>query len=153
MFDARVKSVMQRRSLLVAEPDISVAEAARRMARKKVGALIVMHGDTIAGIFTERDIAFRVVARGLDPETTRVVDVMTPSPYTIESDEPFGVALIVMHDNGFRHLPVVEGGKLVGIVSARSAMDPELEEFESEAQRRKHLRDAHARRRAATAKT
>ncbi|MFO1414585.1 MAG: CBS domain-containing protein [Burkholderiales bacterium] len=144
---------MQKKNLLVATADITVAEAARRMARKRVGALIVMHEDLIAGIFTERDIAFRVVARGLDPETTKVVTVMTPSPYTIESDEPFGAALIVMHDHGFRHLPVVEGGKLVGIVSARSAMDPELEEFESEAQRRKHLRDEHVRRRAAAAKT
>ncbi len=141
---------MQRKSLLVAAPDISVAEAARRMAKKRVGALIVVRDDAIAGIFTERDIAFRVVARSLDPETTKVGDVMTPSPHTIEADEPFGAALIVMHDHGFRHLPVVEGGKLVGIVSARSAMDPELEEFASEAQRRQHLREEHARRQAAS---
>lgn len=149
MFDARVGSVMQRKSLLVAAPDISVTEAARRMEKKRVGALLVMRGDTIAGIFTERDIAFRVVARGRDPEATTVADVMTPSPHTIEADEPFGAALIVMHDYGFRHLPVVEKGKLVGIVSARSAMDPDLEEFASEAQRRQHLRDEHARRQAA----
>jgi len=148
MFDARVGSVMRRKTLLVAEPGISVAEAARRMAKKRVGAIVVTEDEGIVGIFTERDIAFRVVARGLDPDATRIADVMTRAPHTIESDEPFGAALLVMHDHGFRHLPVVEGGKLVGIVSARSAMDPELEEFTSEAQRRQFLRDEHARRRA-----
>ncbi len=151
MFDARVGSVMQRKALLVAAADISVADAARRMAKKRVGAVLIVENDVIAGIFTERDIAFRVVARGLDPETTKISAVMTPAPHTIESDEPFGAALIVMHDNGFRHLPVVESGKLVGIVSSRSAMDPELEEFAAEAQRRQHLRDEHARRKAAKA--
>jgi CBS domain-containing protein len=91
------------------------------------------------GIFTERDIVFRVVAQGLDPHTTRVANVMTPKPQTVQPDQPFGYALLMMHEGRFRHLPVVENDKVVGIVSARSAMDPELEEFVSEAQRRKHF--------------
>jgi CBS domain-containing protein len=148
MFDTRVDKVMQRRSLLVAGPGISVAEASRRMAKKKVGAIVVVDDDRIVGIFTERDVVFRVVARGRDPAATLIADAMTPAPLTIEADELFGAALLVMHDHGFRHLPVVEAGKLIGIVSARSAMDPDLEEFTSEAQRRQFLRDAYARRRA-----
>jgi CBS domain-containing protein len=146
MFDTPVKKVMQRRNLLVAGPGISVAEAARRMAKKRVGALVVVEDARITGIFTERDVVFRVVAQAHDPAATLVAQVMTPNPLTIEADQPFGAALLVMHDNGFRHLPVVAGSKLVGIVSARSAMDPELEEFASEAQRREHLRDEIARR-------
>jgi CBS domain-containing protein len=148
MFDTRVDKVMQRRSLLVAGPGISVAEASRRMAKKKVGAIVVVEDDRIVGIFTERDVVFRVVARGRDPAATQIADAMTPAPLTIEADELFGTALLVMHDHGFRHMPVVEAGKLIGIVSARSAMDPDLEEFTSEAQRRQFLRDAYARRRA-----
>jgi CBS domain-containing protein len=140
MFDRPVKDVMQRRSVLKAPPDICVAEAAKRMARKNVGAIMVVDGDRLVGIFTERDVVFRVVARGLDVLTTRIADVMTPAPHTIGPNEPFGRALLVMHDHGFRHLPVQDAGKLVGIVSARSAMDPDLEEFVSEAQRREYFR-------------
>ena len=66
---------------------------------------------------------------------------MTPAPETVEPDRPFGYALLRMHERGFRHLPVIEDGKLIGIVSARSAMDPSLEEFVSEAQRRRHYAD------------
>ena len=66
---------------------------------------------------------------------------MSPAPHTIHPDKPFGSALLVMHENGFRHLPVVENGKPIGIVSSRSAMDPDLEEFAFEAQRRRHYRE------------
>jgi CBS domain-containing protein len=140
MLEKSVKSVMRRRNVLRVPPTLSVAETARRMAKKNVGASVVMEDERLVGILTERDIVFRVVAQGLDPKTTRVADAMTRSPYTIGPDEPFGYALFIMHDNRFRHLPVVERGKLLGIVSARSALDPDLEDFVSEAQRRKHLR-------------
>ena len=139
MLDDPVRSVMRRRNLLTAMPAISVAQAARRMAKRNVGAIVMIENERLVGIFTERDIVFRVVARGLDPVQTRVADVMTRSPVTIDAAQRFGHALLIMHDNGFRHLPVTENGKLVGIVSARSALDPELEDFVSEAQRRKHL--------------
>jgi CBS domain-containing protein len=64
---------------------------------------------------------------------------MTPRPKTLSPDEPFGHALLLMNEHGFRHVPVVEGGSLVGVVSARNALDPELEEFAAEARRREHL--------------
>jgi len=147
MLDDTVRNVMRRRSLLTAGPGISVAEAARRMAKRNVGAIVVIEGERLVGIFTERDVVFRVVARGLDPAKTCVEDAMTRSPRTIDAAERFGHALLIMHDNNFRHLPVTENGRLVGIVSARSALDPELEDFVSEAQRRKHLRRQHSRQR------
>jgi CBS domain-containing protein len=141
MFDLPVKSVMQRRKVLKAAPDTLVSEAAKLMAAKEAGAVLVVKDENLIGIFTERDVVFRVVARGLDAQVTRLADVMTRTPLTVESDKPFGYALLVMHEKGFRHLPVVQDGKLVGIVSARSAMDPDLEEFVSEAHRRKHYRE------------
>jgi CBS domain-containing protein len=141
MFDRPVRSIMQRQNVLKAPPETSVTKAAKRMATKNVGAVMVVEDDALVGIFTERDIVFRVVARGLDAKTTCLGDVMTRQPHTVEPDQPFGYALHVMHEHGFRHLPVIENGKPIGIVSSRSAMDPELEDFVSEAQRRQYFRD------------
>lgn len=140
MFDTPVRDVMQRRKMLKAAPDTSVLKAAKLMAEKNVGAVMVVEDEALVGIFTERDVVIRVVAPGLDPGATRLADVMTRSPCTIGPDQPFGSALLLMHERDFRHLPVVESGKPVGIVSARSAMDPELEEFVSEEKRREHFR-------------
>jgi len=139
MLDRPVRSVMQRR-LVKVPPQTSVRKAATLMADKNVGAVMVIDDDRLIGIFTERDAVFRVIARGLDTETTSLADVMTAAPHTVDPDKPFGYALLVMHDHGFRHLPVIENGRPIGIVSARSAMDPELEEFVAEAQRREHFR-------------
>jgi CBS domain-containing protein len=138
MFDTPVRSVMQRHKVLKAPPDTLVSEAAKLMAAKNTGAVMVVDDDCLVGIVTERDVVFRVVAKGLDARVTRLADVMTRSPHTVGPDKPFGYALLIMQEQGFRHLPVVEDGKPVGIVSSRSAMDPELEEFVSEAHRRKH---------------
>ena len=138
MFDKPVRSVMQRQKLLKAAPETLVSKAAKLMAAKNVGAIMVVEDDRLVGIFTERDVVFRVVARGLDAQATRLADVMTRAPHTVEPDKPFGYALLVMQEKGFRHLPVIQDGKPVGIVSSRSAMDPELEEFVSEAERRLH---------------
>ena len=141
MFNEPVKRVMQRGKLLKVSPETFVNSAAKLMAKKGVGAVLVVEGERLIGIFTERDIAFRVVARGLDAQTTRLADVMTPAPDTVDPDKPFGYALLRMQERGFRHLPVVKEGKIVGIVSARSAMDPALEEFVSEGRRRERYRD------------
>lgn len=141
MFDLPVKDVMQRQKVVKAGPQTAVSQAARLMARKNVGAVMVLEGERLVGIFTERDLAYRVVAQGLDAQTTRLADVMTPAPDTVDAGKPFGYAMLRMHERGFRHLPVVQDGKVVGIVSSRSAMDPALEEFVSEAHRRKHYEE------------
>jgi CBS domain-containing protein len=118
-----------------------VNEAAKLMANRNVGAIMVVEAARLVGICTERDIVFRVVALGHDVQTTRIADVMTPAPVTVDPDKPFGYALLRMHEGGFRHLPVIKDGKIVGIVSARNAMDPALEEFEHEVRRRKQYRE------------
>jgi CBS domain-containing protein len=140
MFDRPVRSGMRRRNVLKIAPDATVSKAAAQMADRNVGAALVVESDRLVGIFTERDIVVRVVARGIDPATAQVGEVMTRDPHTTTPDVPFGAALAVMHDKGFRHMPVIENGKPVGIVSARSAMDPEMEDFAAEALRREHYR-------------
>jgi CBS domain-containing protein len=137
MLDQSIRTLLKRRNLLTLPPYTSVTQAAKQMAARNVGAALVVEGDALVGIFTERDIAFRVVAKSRDAASTPISAVMTPDPVTITADKPFGLALVVMHEHGFRHLPVVEGRNILGIISARSAMDPDLEEFVSEAQRRK----------------
>ncbi len=139
MFDLPVRQVMERRKTLKAAPTISVAKATRLMASKAVGAVMVVDCGRLVGIFTERDLAFRVVALGLDVEATKLSQVMTTDLCTVAPDRPFGYAMTLMHEKGFRHLPVVEDDKPIGIVSARSAMDPALEDFVSEAKRREHF--------------
>jgi len=140
MYSERVKKVMDRKRMLVAPADTTVAEAAKLMAKKNVGAVMVVKGKSLIGIFTERDAVFRVIAERRDVTTTKIGEVMTADPITVSSDEIFGRALLLMHDHGFRHVPVVENGEPVGIVSSRSALDPEMEEFASETQRRLSLR-------------
>jgi CBS domain-containing protein len=139
MFDRPVGEVMQRSKVLKAAPGALVSKIARMMAEKNVGSVMVVAEGRLVGICTERDIVFRVVAPGLDATATRLADVMTRTPHTVAPDKPFGYALLVMQEKGFRHLPVVRDGKPVGIVSSRSAMDPQLEEFVFEEHRRRHF--------------
>jgi CBS domain-containing protein len=102
--------------------------------------VLVLQDGRLVGIFTERDAVYRVMAPGRDPTATTLGEVMTREPKTVAPDETFGYALLLMHENGFRHAPVVENGRPVGVVSARLALDPELEEFTAEAERRRHIR-------------
>ncbi len=139
MFSERVGNLMERNDLLTASPEMTVSEASRLMARRKVGAVMVTRDGKLVGIFTERDVVFRVIAQGLDVEATRLADVMTSSPITIDPNKSFGLALVLMQKNGFRHMPVTENGVPVGMVSARNALDPDLEEFALESYRREKI--------------
>lgn len=137
MFDEPARDVMRPREVLKAAPDTLVSEVGKLMAAQRVGAILVVQGDQAVGIFTGRDV-FRVVTQGLDVRTTRLGDVMTCATYTIDTDEPFWICIVGnARKNSFRHLPVVEQGKSIGIVSSRGAMDLELEEFGCDEFRRK----------------
>jgi CBS domain-containing protein len=117
----------------------TVFAAARLMKKHHVGALMVVDGDRLAGIFTERDVVFRVLAEGRDASTTRVSEVMTANPRTVDADKAVGHALMLMYDGGFRHVPIVDDGKPLGMISARDALGPELQEFELELVQRDHI--------------
>lgn len=98
--------------------DATVRAAVDHMNAKRIGALVVIDEGAIAGIFTERDVLARVVARGLDPATTRIADVMTREPVTIGLHTTVNDALVVITERRCRHLPVVDGaGRLVGLIS------------------------------------
>jgi CBS domain-containing protein len=140
MFGLPIGSVMERKKVLMAPPGTTIAEAAKLMAKKRVGAVLVVEDERLVGIFTERDAVYRVIAKGRDPNSTTLADVMTPDPNTVTPKESFGYAMLLMHEHGFRHAPVIENDRPVGIVSARMALDPDLEEFEAEARRRKCIR-------------
>lgn len=140
MLGLPIKSILEPRKLVVAAPHTTVAEAAKLMKKGRVGAVLVVQKGRLVGIFTERDALFRVIAPDLDPAGTELREVMTRDPTTVAPDETFGYALLLMHEKGFRHAPVVENGRPIGVVSVRHALDPELEEFTAEAARRKHIR-------------
>jgi len=99
-------------------PDATVLDAVRKMNRERIGALLVMNGDDLVGIFTERDVLTRVVDRARDPATTRVAEVMTSNPVVVTAAATVNEAMAVVSEKRCRHLPVVEEGRLVGLVSA-----------------------------------
>jgi CBS domain-containing protein len=95
----------------------SVGEAIAKMNARRIGSVVVMEGDRLVGIFTERDVLTRVVPQQLDPRRTRVGEVMSRQPTTISPSRTVQDAMVIMNDSHHRHLPVVQGGQLIGMVS------------------------------------
>jgi CBS domain-containing protein len=116
---ATVASIMSSEVLGVS-PETSLAEAAKKMSGGRVGAVVVLEGTALRGIVTERDV-LRAVGEGR-VEGTTVADWMTRDPETIEPSESTEMAATLMIHGGFRHLPVVEGGTVIGVVSIRDLM-------------------------------
>ena len=112
----------------------SVLDAARGMAERNVHAVLVTDAGSLTGIFTGTDLVKKVVAVGSDPNLTALSDVMTRDPETVSPGFNAIEALHRMQDGHFRHLPVVENGKLVGIVSRRDFLDYEIDELEHQEQ-------------------
>ncbi len=106
--------------LLTVEANAPLADAVRSMDDRRVGAVLVLEGERLVGVFTERDV-LRAVAHGLTPEAT-VGEWMTHGPETIEPDATAEHAAVLMIHGGFRHLPVVDEGRVVGILSIRDLM-------------------------------
>ncbi len=134
-----IRSIIEDQKPVTANADITVAAAARIMKERRVGAILVLEEGKLAGIFTERDAVFRVVAEGRDPAGTRIAEVMTANPRTITSDRPFGHALHLMYEGGFRHVPVVDDGRPIGVVSSRDALGPDLKQFIADLDTRTHI--------------
>ena len=121
-----VREIMTSNPVTV-RPDASVVEAARSMSSEDVGSLPVVEGDRLVGVVTDRDIALRVVAEGKDPSATTAGEIASKDPVTVGPDEDLDDALGEMARNQVRRIPVVEDGRLVGIVAqadvAREAGD------------------------------
>ena len=112
--------------LLTVDPSAAVTEVAKRMVAKDVGAVLVFEEGAICGILTERDV-LRAVADGID-DATLVRDRMTANPETLDADDTTEHAAVLMIHGGFRHLPVVEQGEVVGVLSIRDLMRVVLED-------------------------
>ena len=114
-----IPDVISNQSLKTLPPEASVREAANVMGSSRISAILILEDDGLIGIVTERDMTAKVLAVGLDPEATQVSEVMTPNPDCLSPDDAPNSALEKMRDRGYRHLPVVDGEEVVGILSIR----------------------------------
>lgn len=119
----QIAELIEGQILTVIEPGWTVRSAAERMTERNIGAVAVVKNGTLAGVFSERDIMSRVVAKGLDPDGTAVDSVMTKEIVVADPGEKVDAALQKMHSIGSRHLPVVQNGKLVGMISIRDLLE------------------------------
>ena len=117
-----------RRGLVTAQPAESALDVARRMCDASVGAIVVLDGDTLVGIFSERDLMTRVVVARRDPADTPVSAVMTREVVTAEVQDRVDVCEDKMRRAGCRHLPVLADGRVIGMISMRDLLRDELEE-------------------------
>ncbi len=124
----RLKDILDQRVLFSVEKDQSVAEVARAMTDLNVGAILVLENGELRGIFSERDLMTRVVAEGLDPAEIAVQNVMTPDPVTVQDLATVQQALDIMRRNNCRHLPILHGRRVVGLVSIRDLVSHVPEE-------------------------
>ncbi|GAB4326413.1 MAG: hypothetical protein Kow0010_09470 [Dehalococcoidia bacterium] len=126
---AHARDVMKT-DIVTASPTESVATVARRMRDRAVGAVLVVAGDSLRGIFSERDLLTRIVAEGRDPATVNVGEVATTAPVTVDADTHVRDCAAILREKGVRHLPVVEGTRPVGIISGRDFFAEVVNEFE-----------------------
>lgn len=128
----RIGEIIRGKALHCARAEQSVLEISRYMAEQNVGAVPVVEGDRLVGIFSERDLMTRVVAQGLDAGTTRIGEVMTKDLVVTGPDETIGSCLRKMKQINARHLPVVSGNQLVGMVSMRDLLLVDLSDKDEE---------------------
>jgi CBS domain-containing protein len=117
-----VYDLVKNRKIYSLEADRTVLEASRYMMEHNIGAVPVLRNGDLVGIFSERDIMNRVVAAGRMPGTTKISEVMTASPKTVSVQETVDNCLFVMREFGFRHLLIVDGKELKGLVSLRDLL-------------------------------
>ena len=125
-----LRELVKDRKLYSVEASRTVLEAARYMMEHNVGAVPVLRDGNLTGILSERDIMNRVVAVGRTPGTTAVSEVMTANPRAVAADESIEECLFIMREFGFRHLPIVDGKDLKGLVSLRDVLMHQAAEME-----------------------
>jgi CBS domain-containing protein len=123
-----VKELISDRLVYTVDKSVSVQAVVEYMAQKNIGAVSVMDGDRLAGIFSERDVINRVVSKGLNPGAVTVSSVMTTDLVVASADETYESCLRKMKQASCRHLPVVEGDKLVGFISLRDLLQVDISE-------------------------
>lgn len=131
-----VPDIVHQQKIELLPSGTTVRAAARNMAQRHIGAVLIGSDGRLEGIFTERDLLIRVVAGGRDLDTTKLAEVMTPDPDTVGPDDLASLALERMRAAGYRHVPVVEDGAVVGIVSLRDLYAAAKRELEEDLQQR-----------------
>ncbi len=139
MSNRPVRDCIRREAALVGHATDSVQAAAKRMAEAVCSSILICDGDRLLGIFTERDLLTRVVAEGREPSATTLGEVMTANPDTIEAGAPVIEAIRRMDELNFRHMPVLERGRILGVVSWRDLPFEERVGMQSELDRRHTL--------------
>lgn len=129
---ARIYDLIKDRQVFSVNVNQSVLEVVRYMVDKNIGAVPVLRDGELVGIFSERDLMKRVVAGGRSPGSTLVSEVMTPHPRTVSPDEPLESCMFMMREHNFRHLPVCEGRKCLGLISLRDLMLREMTDKDAE---------------------
>jgi len=127
--------------MVTAAPHETVAEVAKRMSRNRVGAVLLVEGNTLRGLFSERDLLTRVVQANRNPDQTKVADVATREVVTIDATAPVKDVLQIFREKKFRHLPVVRGSHPVGILSTRDFLDYLVEGLEHYIDQLKYKRE------------
>ncbi len=127
-----LKHMVQRLHLISAQPDAKVMDVAVTMSEGRIGAIPIIEGERLVGIFSERDLMTRVVVSGRDAHETRVEEVMTPKVVTAGLDEPVERCLEKMRRAGCRHLPVVQDGRVIAMLSIRDLLKDEIDEQDEE---------------------
>jgi CBS domain-containing protein len=130
-----LRELVKDRRLYSVEATRTVQEAARFMMEHNIGAVPVLRNGELAGILSERDIMNRVVAVGRTPGTTAVSEVMTANPRAVPADESIEECLFIMREFGFRHLPIVDGKELKGLVSLRDVLMHQTAEIARQARK------------------
>lgn len=135
-----VKHLLDRkgRRIFAVKPDDSVLEAIRVMAEKNIGAVVVMQDDKLVGIMSERDYARKVIVKGRASDKTPVADIMTSEVLTASNSETVNNCLEVMTDRKIRHLPVVEEGNVVGMISIGDLVEAIIADQQEEIEQLEH---------------
>jgi CBS domain-containing protein len=128
----RIRELIKDREVYSVDPGRTVLDTVRYMVARNIGAVAVVQNDNLIGIFTERDLMKRVVSHGLDVSTTIVRLVMTPNPKTISPDDRILECTRLMKENNFRHLPICDGKKVIGLISLRDLILHDLAEKHGE---------------------
>jgi len=128
----RIEDVMRGHEVAILPPSATIHAAAEAMASRNQCAVLIMTKDRLEGILTEQDMVRRVVAERRDPDNVTLAEVMTPHPDTISPTDAALTGLRMMEDGGYRHLPVIHNGRVVGLISRVDFIGEEKTELESE---------------------
>lgn len=131
-----VPDVVKDQSLQFLSPEDTIYKAAKIFADKNIGSILIVESEKLVGIFTERDLASRVIAKDLDPKKNNLRDVMTPNPCVLAPKDTAQYALSLMKEMNCRHLPVLDGEKVIGMVSIRDLYSVILAELKEDVQER-----------------